>query len=148
MVEWSEALDNTPIYLHVDLERHVVRPSPNIHYWSGETHDLGQGITLVRCGGHFEGSTVLHWADGAAGKGALFTADTIMVTPDVRWLSFMRSYPNYIPLNRRGVERIVAAVAPLRFDRLYGAFWHQVVTEDAAERVRRSADRYLRAIAD
>lgn len=148
MVDWSEALDDTPIYLHADLEPHVRRPSPNIRFWSGETHPLAEGITLIRCGGHFRGSTVLHWAAGAGGKGALFTADTIMVTPDVRWMSFMRSFPNYIPLNRHAVERIVAAVDPFRFDQLYGAFWQQVVPEQAKERVQRSAARYLAAIAD
>src|SRR6185437_14238479 len=61
MVDWSAALGDVPIYLHEDLRPYVVRQSPAIRYWSGETHDLGQGITLVRCGGHFSGSTALHW---------------------------------------------------------------------------------------
>ena len=148
MVDWSEALDNTPIYLHADLEPHVTRPSPNIRYWSGETHDLGGGVTLVRCGGHFAGSTVLHWAAGAAGKGALFTGDTIMVTADTRWMSFMRSFPNYIPLNRATVQRIVGAVEPYPFDRVYGAWWNQVAREEGKQRLKRSAARYLAAIAD
>ena len=30
---------------------------------------LGEGLTLVRCGGHFEGGTVLHWAGGAERQG-------------------------------------------------------------------------------
>jgi glyoxylase-like metal-dependent hydrolase (beta-lactamase superfamily II) len=148
MVEWSEALGNAPIYLHEDNRPYVVRPSPNIHYWSGETLELGQGITLIRCGGHFEGSAALHWADGADGKGALFTGDTIMVAPDTRWMSFMRSFPNYIPLNRRAVERIIAAVDPFSFDRLYGAWWNQVAERDGKTRLHRSAERYIQAITD
>ncbi len=75
-----------------------MRPDPAINYWTGETLDLGQGITLIRCGGHFDGSAVLHWADGADGKGVLMTGDTIMVVPDTRWMSFMYSYPNLVPL--------------------------------------------------
>jgi hypothetical protein len=68
----------------------------------------------VRCGGHFPGSAVLHWADGADGRGALFTGDTIQVVSDRRWVSFMYSYPNLIPTNAATVRQIVAAVAPHR----------------------------------
>ena len=148
MVEWSEALDNSPIYLHEDNRPWVMRPSPNIRFWSGETLDLGQGVTLIRCGGHFEGSTVLHWAAGAEGKGALFTGDTIMVASDTRWMSFMRSFPNYLPLNRRVVERIAAAVEPYPFDKVYGAWWARVVPTDGKLRLALSVQRYLQAIAD
>jgi glyoxylase-like metal-dependent hydrolase (beta-lactamase superfamily II) len=148
MVEWSEALGDVTIYLHEDNRPYVMRPSRNIHFWGGEALELGQGITLIRCAGHFEGSAVLHWAAGADGKGALFTGDTIMVAPDTRWMSFMRSFPNYIPLNRRAVERIVAAVEPYRFDRLYGAWWSQVAERDGKARLHRSAERYIKAIAD
>ena len=148
IAEWSEALDNAPIYLHEELRPYVMRPSPNIRYWSGETQDLGQGVTLIRCGGHFSGSTVLHWAGGAGGEGALFTGDTIMVVADPRWMSFMRSFPNLIPLNRRAVERIVAAVEPYAFDQMYSAWWGAVASEDAKARLSRSAARYIAAIAD
>jgi hypothetical protein len=34
----------------------------------GETRELGPGLTLVRCGGHYEGGTVLHWAAGRGGE--------------------------------------------------------------------------------
>jgi len=148
IVDWSESLDNTPIYLHADLRPYVQRRSANIRFWTGETHDLGQGITLVRCGGHFGGSTLMHWAAGAGGKGALFTGDTIMVAADTRWMSFMRSFPNYIPLNRAAVERIVSAVEPYPFDRVYGAFWHSVSREDGRARLKASAARYILAISD
>ena len=67
------------------------------------------GVTLIRCGGHFTGTTALHWAGGAGGKGALFTGDTVMVVPDTRWVSFMCSYPNLIPVNAATVRRITAA---------------------------------------
>ena len=146
MNQWSEALGGVPIVLHQDLQRHVVNEGPNVRYWSGETHDLGQGITLVRGGGHFTGSCWLHWADGAGGKGAIFTADTIMVVPDTRWVSFMYSYPNLIPLPVREVRRIVGTTAPFAFDRIYAAWWDRVLDADAKARLAASADRYVRAI--
>jgi hypothetical protein len=40
----------------------------------------------------------------------------------------------------------VAAVEPLDFDRIIGAWWGRVVPRDAKAAVRRSAERYLQAI--
>lgn len=146
MVDWSRAFDNAPIYLHADLRKYVMRPDPAIAYWDGETKSLGQGLTLIRCGGHFKGSTVLHWSNGAEGQGALLTGDTIYVVPDRRYVSFMRSYPNLIPLNSSAVRRIVTAVEPFTFDRIYGAWPDSVVRTNARTSIAHSAERYLHAI--
>ena len=59
----------------------------------------------------------------------------------------MRSYPNLIPLPAREIVRIRDALADLDFDRLYGAFWHSVVAEDARAKALRSAERYITALA-
>jgi glyoxylase-like metal-dependent hydrolase (beta-lactamase superfamily II) len=146
MVEWSRAFDNAPIYLHADLRKYVMRSNPAIEYWEGQTKSLGKGLTLIRCGGHFKGSTVLHWSDGADARGALLTGDTIYVVQDRRYVSFMRSYPNLIPLNASAVRRIVGAVEPFAFDRIYGAWPDSIVQSKARESVARSAERYLAAI--
>jgi hypothetical protein len=146
MVEWAHAFD-APVYLHADDREWVMRPDPAIRFWEGETHALADGLTLVRCGGHFEGSAVLHWAAGADGRGALLTGDTIQVVPDRRWVTFMRSFPNQVPLDAARVQRIVAAVEPFAFDRIYGAWWDADVAADAKGAVARSATRYLDAIA-
>ena len=146
MVDWSRALGGVPIYLHEDNRDYVMRPDPAIEYWSGETKEIAPGITLVRTGGHFTGSTVLHWAEGAEGRGVLMTGDTITVVPDTRWVSFMYSYPNLIPVNARTVERIVKAIKPFAFDRIYGGWWDRVVDTDAKAAVQRSAERYIAAI--
>ena len=146
MVDWSQAFADAPIYLHRDNDPWVMRPDKRIVYWEGETHTLLPDVTLIRCGGHFPGSTVLHWADGTDGKGALLTGDTIMVVADTRWVTFMYSYPNEIPLNKTAVEGIAAAVEPYDFDRLHGGWWERVVQTDAKNAVRRSAERYIRAI--
>jgi len=146
MVEWSRAFGGVPIYLHADDRQWVMRPDKSIIYWQGETKELGDGLTLVRCGGHFEGGTVLHWGGGAGGRGALLTSDIIQVVPDRKHVSFMHSYPNYIPLPATAIERIVKAVEPFEFDRVYGAFWDMVIEKDGKAAVKRSAERYLRAI--
>ena len=51
-----------PVYLHAADRQWVMRPDPSIVFWEGETQALGDGLTLIRCGGHFAGGTVLHWA--------------------------------------------------------------------------------------
>lgn len=145
MIEWSQAFD-APVYLHTDDRKWVMRPDPAIEFWEGETMLLDQGVTLVRCGGHFPGSTVLHWQAGADGHGVLLTGDTITVVQDRRYVSFMCSYPNLVPLNAGAVDSIVAAVEPFEFDRIYGAWWDKVVRSDAKEVVRKSAQRYIEAI--
>ena len=146
MVEWSRAFGNAPIYLHVDHRQWVQRPDPVINFWEGEFLELEEGITLHRCGGHFEGSTVLLWPDGADGLGVLLSGDTMYVAPDRRHVSFMYSYPNFIPLPAPTVDRIVNTVMPLRFDRIYGHFFGLEIEADAKRVVQKSAERYKQAI--
>ncbi len=145
MVEWGRAF-GCPVYLHAADREYVMRPDPVLRFWEGDTDALGDGLTLVRCGGHFEGGTVLHWAGGAHGQGALLSGDIVQVIPDRGHVGFMRSYPNLIPLPVRAVDHIVAALEPFRFDVIYGAWWDAHVTGDAKAVVRRSAERYRRAV--
>jgi hypothetical protein len=146
MVEWSRAFGGVPIYLHSADRQWIMRPDKAIVFWEGETRALAEGLTLIRCGGHFEGGTVLHWAGGAGGQGALLSGDIIQVVPDRKHVSFMYSYPNYIPLPASAIKRIVKAVEPFQYDRVYGAFWDMVIERDGKAIVKRSAERYLRAI--
>jgi glyoxylase-like metal-dependent hydrolase (beta-lactamase superfamily II) len=147
-VEWSRTFGSVPIYLHAADRQWVTRQDPAIRFWDGATETLAPGLTLVRCGGHFPGGTVLHWADGTGGDGALLSGDIVQVVPDTRWVSFMYSYPNYIPLNVSSVSAILAALEPLQFRRIYGAFPGMTVREDGKGAISRSAERYLRAIRD
>jgi glyoxylase-like metal-dependent hydrolase (beta-lactamase superfamily II) len=145
MVEWARAFD-APVYLHAADRAWVMRPDPALDFWEGEARELGDGLTLLHCGGHFAGGTVLHWAAGAEGRGALLSGDILQVVQDRRYVSFMYSYPNLIPLPAATVRRIADAVAPYAFDRLYGAWWGRVVQEDAKAAVARSAARYIAAL--
>jgi glyoxylase-like metal-dependent hydrolase (beta-lactamase superfamily II) len=146
MVEWSRAFGNARIFLHADHKPWIQRSDPAIEFWDGETLELEEGLTLRRCGGHFEGSTVLLWPEGADGKGALLTGDTMYVTPDRKHVSFMYSFPNYIPLPAPIVDRIVERVLSLEFDRIYGHFFDLEIGADAKHVIQRSAERYKRAI--
>jgi hypothetical protein len=147
MGEWSKEFD-APIFIHSDEREWVMQPNSAITFWESETYDLDDGLTLIRCGGHFSGGQVLHWRDGAEGKGVLLSGDTIQVVPDRRWVSFMYSYPNLIPLPPSQVRRIVAAVEPYEFDRIYSPWRQRDIKEDAKGAVRRSMERYIAAITE
>jgi hypothetical protein len=141
MVEWADRFD-CPIFLHADDAEWVMRPSPRVEHWEGETKDLGDGLTLVRCGGHFAGGQVLH----VEPRRALLSGDIVQVIPDRAWVSFMYSYPNLIPLPAAAVERIVQALEPFSFDTIHGAWWERLVAHDAEGVVQRSARRYVQAL--
>jgi glyoxylase-like metal-dependent hydrolase (beta-lactamase superfamily II) len=145
MVEWAH-LFGCPILVHELDRKWVLRPDPSIEFWSGETRSLGGGMTLIRCGGHFAGSQVLHWDDPEGG--ALLVGDTVQVIPDRRFVGFLYSYPNLIPLPAERVREIAAALRPFPFERIYGGWWRRVVERDGSGVVRRSVDRYARAVAD
>jgi hypothetical protein len=148
VADWSEAFGGVPIYLHGDDRAWITRPHPAIMPWSGESHRLSQDIVLVRTGGHFAGATIMHWRAGADGRGALLTGDIAMVAMDRRSLSFMYSFPNYIPLNAPSVRRLANAVEPLMFDRIYGAWWGRNIDTNAKAAFTVSVRRYLAAISD
>ena len=142
MVEWGRAFD-APVYLHEDDAEWIQRPDPCLCLWSGEQLDLPGSVTLVRCGGHYPGGTVMHWDDGA---GLLFSGDVIQVAQDRAYVSFMYSYPNMIPLDAGAIRRIAEAVSGFQFDSLYGAFPGRTIKAEARSAVDRSVVRYLRAI--
>lgn len=138
-IEWSRALGGVPVLVTEADREWVARPDPVIQAWSEEVEIL-PGITLTQPGGHFPGSAVAHWS-GADGRGVLLSGDTIFANPDRTSVSFMRSYPNRIPLSAAVVERIAAHVGRFAFDRLYNNF-EGVIPADAHGVVQRSAARH------
>ncbi len=137
---WSERFGDVPVWVQErDLEW-LQRTGPAVRSW-GEQQEVLPGLTLHRIGGHFPGSAVARFV-GADGRGVLLTGDTVAGTPDQHWVSFMRSYPNKVPLSASAVQRISARVLALDFDRLYDNFGGRVLA-DAPAWVERSAQRYV-----
>jgi hypothetical protein len=142
MIEWSHAFE-APVYVPSADKEWLARPDDAVRFYEGSVEPI-PGVTLVQCGGHFEGSAVLHWRAGANGSGALLTGDSISVVADRRWVTFMRSYPNYIPLSPKAVMGIVDSLSAYEFDRIYGGWWQNDVASEGKEVVIRSAERYSR----
>jgi hypothetical protein len=147
MIEWAHAFD-APVFIHAADRQWVARPDSSVVFWDGDTREIGDGLTLINVGTHFDGGQVLHWAAGADGASALFSGDILTVVQDRRWVSFMRSYPNLIPERPRVIRRGLSLLEPYPFERVYGAWWKRVIETDGAAAVRRSADRYLRFALD
>jgi hypothetical protein len=73
----------------------------------------------------------------------LLTGDIITVVQDRRYVSFLRSYPNLIPLGASAISGIVEGIEPFSFEQIYGGWWQANVHPDAKAAVKRSAERYL-----
>ena len=145
-IAWSRAFGDCPVYIHAADREWVQYSTPAVQLWEGTTREILPGITLINTGGHFEGSQALHWAAGQGGRGALLTGDTVTVVMDRRYVSFMYSYPNLIPLGERAITRIVDSLRPFQYERIYGGWNNRVVAVKGADAVERSAERYLRFI--
>lgn len=146
MAAWSEALGNVPILIHEADREWVGRTSPNIRFWSGNEHEIADGVRLIRCEGHFPGSAALHWQDERRPEGALFPGDALQVAADRRHVTFMYSYPNAIPLHPDAVRKMRERIAGYAFDDVYGFTWGRNILGDARAAVDRSFVRYLAAI--
>lgn len=142
MQDWAEAFD-APVYLHKLDHEWVMRPDEKLKFWEGDSFELGAGLSLIRVGGHFPGATVLHWPQGADGKGVLLSADVIQVAVDNTLVSFMHSYPNMLPLSASKVQHIGNALKPWAFDRLYGAFDGKTILTEAQQAISKSISRYI-----
>jgi glyoxylase-like metal-dependent hydrolase (beta-lactamase superfamily II) len=143
----SHRFGKVPVWYNADDQRWIRRPDEVIRLWRDQ-QDVLPGLTLIQCGGHFPGSAVLHWPAGANGRGAIMTGDTIRPNADWHTVSFMRSYPNLIPLPPRSVQKIADAVASLTFDRIYGGFEGELIDSGGADAVQSSAQRYIEWVTD
>jgi hypothetical protein len=148
MVEWSRAFGGVPIHLHAADRDWIMRPDPAIRLWEGDTLSLLPDVTMIRGGGHFPGGSMLHWAKGAGGRGVLCSSDIATGATDRKLLTFMYSYPNFIPLSASQVQGIAAALAPFRFDTIYGHYFDRVIATGGEAVLKKSVARYLAAIGD
>lgn len=136
---WSQALDGVDVFVSAADAGWLGHRPELVLEWSGTIEPV-PGIRASQPGGHFPGSSVVHWP-GADGAGVLLAGDTMLVNPDRETVSFMRSYPNRIPLSGAVAERIAAHVSRYDFDRLYSNFV-PFLAGDARQKVNASAARH------
>lgn len=146
MVDWSNALGGVPILLNAADKVWIQRQAPQIELWSGDEKKISDQITLIRVGGHFSGSTALHWKDGPVSGGALFPGDALQVAYDRRHVSFMYSYPNLVPMKTSDIRAMQGRLAGYDFADVFGFTWGLNIIGDARAAVDTSFDRFLAAV--
>ncbi|WP_415853753.1 hydrolase [Sinomonas sp. G460-2] len=140
-VAWSRALGDPPVLVNAADGAWVQRRDPVLKEWAG-TLALADGLELRTLGGHFPGSAIAHWSAGADGGGVVLAGDTIMVNSDRQTVSFLRSYPNRIPLSGAVVERIARDMSELSYRQLWSNFGI-AITDGADLKVQQSAQRQI-----
>jgi glyoxylase-like metal-dependent hydrolase (beta-lactamase superfamily II) len=145
MVEWSDAFGGVPILLHEADRDWVRRSSRNVHFWSGDVHRLSKDVTLIRCGGHFPGSTALLW-HAAGRRPVLFPGDALQVATDRRHVAFMYSYPNYVPMKTSDVRAMRERLAGYEYEDVYGYTWGRNIIGNGRAAVEASFDRHLQMV--
>lgn len=138
-LEWSAAFDDAPVLVCRADAKWIQRDGSALWHYYREAEPL-PGTSLHRTGGHFAGSAVALWK-GIDGVGVMLSGDSIGPVARDGWVTFMRSFPNYLPLSANVVRRIAASVSDLDFDRMYGNFGQQIAS-GAFEAVQSSAQRY------
>ncbi|KAL5376354.1 hypothetical protein DPSP01_010580 [Paraphaeosphaeria sporulosa] len=153
-LEWARVF-GCPVYLQEADQEWIQRkedPQGLRHFISGETEIL-PGVTSLQAGGHFPGSSFLHWDN------KLFIADTMMSVPSgfskpngsksnpkAATYSFMWAYPNMIPLPPSEVLGIWRSIKGWDFESTYGGFMGQNVVgrKNLKKEVLESAQMFLR----
>lgn len=139
-LEWSRAFDDAPVLVsRVDADW-VQRWGPAIRLYDGEAEPI-PGIRVRQVGGHFPGSSVGLWRSPVDGGLVLLGSDSISPVARQGWVTFMRSFPNYLPLSARAVRTIASRVADLDIERIQGSFG-QRTGSDGARAIAGSAERY------
>ncbi|KAF1981427.1 hypothetical protein K402DRAFT_398516 [Aulographum hederae CBS 113979] len=132
-VEWGRAF-NCPVLLSREDEEWICQRGKRegggdvVEFMEpGEkTREVLPGVTVIKAGGHFPGSLLLHW------EGRLLIADTVVTVPSALYhidrppgttsYTFFWSIPNMIPLPPSEIQKIWEAIKPFDFDVTMGAF--------------------------
>ncbi|KAL9016743.1 MAG: hypothetical protein Q9185_005917 [Variospora sp. 1 TL-2023] len=126
--EWADYF-SCSVYMAADDQEWICRKPTDpktIKLIEGPSETILENVTVIKAGGHFPGSLVLHWDD------QLFIADTIMTVPSAHSphprppgqisYSFQWSIPNMIPLGPKEITQIWKSIKPYDFHTTYGAF--------------------------
>jgi len=157
---WARAL-GCSIYVHERDRDWWLREDNHeegrVVWWKGGKLDIMEGLSVIRCGGHFDGSCVMHFdrssrksdATDDASKsrrtgGVVLCSDTFGIAPDRRTITFLWSYPNMLPLPPQEVTNIWNALRPFQFEDAYSAWPGTQTIGEARKKVLAGARRFVK----
>jgi hypothetical protein len=141
MNAWASAFD-CPVYIHRNDQPYVFNKGEAIRLWEGDVHPLWDDISIVKIGGHFPGSCLLH-VDSLSAGGAILCGDSLYISRSKRHIAVMYSYPNQIMLSKKEFAAVHKNCSGLSFDTLYGAFEGQNLEGNAYDVFTASMKRYI-----
>jgi hypothetical protein len=141
MNEWAGTFD-CPIYIHASDEQWIFNKGEHVSLWEGAEINLWDDIKIINIGGHFPGSSVLH-VPGLSAKGTILCGDTFYISPSLKHMAPMYSYPNKIPLPIEEVRRIKEHMNQIEFDSLLGFYDFQNVYGNAKQILYDSLNKYV-----
>ena len=139
-LEWSRAFDDAPILVSRKDAAWVQRLGPAIELYDDEAEPL-PGVRVRQVGGHFPGSSVALWRAPSDSALVMLGSDSVSPVARAGWVTFMRSFPNFLPLSARAVRMIAERVADLEVERIYGSFGQRLM-HGGSRAIAESADRY------
>lgn len=141
MNEWASAFD-CPVYIHASDEQWIFNRGEHVSLWAGCEENLWDEIKIINIGGHFPGSSVLH-VPSISVKGTIFCGDTFYISPSLKHMAPMYSYPNKIPLPIEEVRRIKECMRQIEFDSMLGFYDFQNVYGSAKKTLIDSLEKYV-----
>ena len=141
--EWAETF-HCPVFIHKKDEEWAPE-FQDLILWKGEEKALWDGIKIINIGGHFPGSCIMH-VPSLSPQGMVFCGDSLYISRNSKHVSVMYSYPNHIPVAWSEIERIVQMLANIQFDKMYGAFPYQQLTDNVTCLLHLSMERYREAL--
>jgi glyoxylase-like metal-dependent hydrolase (beta-lactamase superfamily II) len=141
MKDWAKTFD-CPIYIHKSDEKWIMERGEKLYLWEGEELPLWDDIRMINIGGHFPGSSILH-VPFLSKEGTIFVGDTVYVSPSMKHMAVMFSYPNRIPLPKEEVRKVKKRFDKVPFDKLFGFYSYQNVTQNPKSIMEAFMNRYL-----
>jgi len=141
MNDWAGIFD-CPVYIHKYDEEHIMVKGKHTRLWEEEEMPLWDGIRLIRIGGHFAGSSILH-VPALSKEGTIICGDTLFLSPSMKHFSVVYSSPNRMPLPLAEMRRVKSRFDSIPFDAFYGYHKIQNLEKDVKEILEQSMNRYF-----
>ncbi|KAM0306226.1 hypothetical protein ACHAPM_000787 [Fusarium culmorum] len=120
-----------PVYLVAEDQEWLNREDTEHRrvFFDGETQDILPGVTMVKLGGHFPGSSVLHWNNNISGLNRAHHNENHQI------FLFHYAFPNFIPLGPTAMRLMWKRLRPWDFTSVYSLFFTTTVHESSVKEI-------------
>ncbi|CAI6091872.1 unnamed protein product [Clonostachys chloroleuca] len=139
-LEWAREFQ-CPVYLAYEDQEWLNRDDQENRrvFFKDETQNILPDVNMVKVGGHFPGSSVLHWNKN------IFTGDSIGISQsglsrshhskDHQVFFFHYAFPNFVPLGPTAMHTMWKRLRVWEFTAVYSLFFTTTVRGDNVKRL-------------